>query len=105
MCNLKLIPVNNTLVEALSETAREQLQLTYLAQGAVMLEAGERPRYVHFPVGCIVSLLHSMVDGSAPQRNSSTPTMPSWPTTETCAALPSTIECSSETMQPPGKCT
>jgi CRP-like cAMP-binding protein len=67
MCNLKLIPVNNALVDALSETAREQLQLTYLAQGAVMLEAGERPRYVYFPVGCIASLLHAMVDGSAAQ--------------------------------------
>ena len=67
MCNLKLIPVNNALVDALSDTAREQLQLTYLAQGAVMLEAGERPRYVYFPVGCIVSLLHAMVDGSAAQ--------------------------------------
>jgi CRP-like cAMP-binding protein len=67
MCNLKLIPVNNALVDALSDTAREQLQLTYLAQGAVMLEAGERPRYVFFPVGCIVSLLHAMVDGSAAQ--------------------------------------
>jgi CRP-like cAMP-binding protein len=67
MCNLKLIPVNNALVEALSETAREQLQLTYLAQGAVMCEAGERPRFVHFPVGCIVSLLHAMEDGSAAQ--------------------------------------
>lgn len=67
MCNLKLIPVNNALVEALSETAREQLQLTYLAQGAVMCEAGEKPRFVHFPVGCIVSLLHAMEDGSAAQ--------------------------------------
>jgi CRP-like cAMP-binding protein len=67
MCNLQLTPVNNALLDALSDTAREQLQLTYLAQGAVLLEAGERPRHVHFPVGCIVSLLHAMENGSTAQ--------------------------------------
>ncbi len=55
----------NQLVSALSETARDQLQLMQVPQGAVLFDAGERPRHVYFPAGCIVSLLHALEDGSA----------------------------------------
>ena len=56
--------LKNALVLALSDSARDQLQLTQMKQGAVLMEAGEMPRHVYFPVGCIVSLLHAMQDGA-----------------------------------------
>jgi CRP-like cAMP-binding protein len=65
MCYSPMTPLSNAIVNQLSDTALEQLQLTPLPQGAVLLEAGEKPRYVYFPVGSIVSLLHAMEDGSA----------------------------------------
>lgn len=57
--------LGNPLATALSPIAREQLQEVQIPQGAVLFEAGERPRHVYFPAGCIVSLLHAMEDGSA----------------------------------------
>ena len=57
--------LGNPLVDCLSDSAREQLQLLQSPQGSVLFEAGERPRHVYFPMGCIVSLLHAMEDGSA----------------------------------------
>jgi len=57
--------LGNPLVSSLSDIAREQLQLVQSPQGAVLFEAGERPRHVWFPLGGIVSMLHAMEDGSA----------------------------------------
>ena len=57
--------LGNPLVDCLSDIAREQLQLLQSPQGSVLFEAGERPRHVYFPSGCIVSMLHAMEDGSA----------------------------------------
>ena len=57
--------LGNPLVASLSDIARDQLQLLQSPQGAVLFEAGERPRHVYFPMGCIVSMLHAMEDGSA----------------------------------------
>jgi CRP-like cAMP-binding protein len=57
--------LGNPLVDALSDIAREQLHLLQSPQGAVLFEAGERPRHVYFPMGSIVSMLHAMEDGSA----------------------------------------
>jgi CRP-like cAMP-binding protein len=57
--------LGNPLVDLLSDTARDQLQPLQSPQGAVLFEAGERPRHAYFPVGSIVSMLHAMEDGSA----------------------------------------
>jgi len=56
--------LGNSLVDSLSERARDQLQLTLVAQGTVLVEAGEKPRNVYFPAGCVASLMHAMEDGS-----------------------------------------
>jgi len=58
------VALGNSLVDSLSERARDQLQLTLVAQGTVLVEAGEKPRYVYFPAGCVASLMHAMEDGS-----------------------------------------
>lgn len=57
-------PLNNPLLDSLSYLARNQLQLKLVERGVVLLEAGETPHYVYFPVGCVVSLMHAMQDGS-----------------------------------------
>jgi CRP-like cAMP-binding protein len=57
--------LGNPLVNSLSDVARDQLQTLQSPQGAVLYEAGERPRHVYFPAGCIVSMLHAMEDGSS----------------------------------------
>lgn len=59
------IPLNNPLVDSLSDLARNQLQLTLVPRGMVLMEAGANPHHVYFPVGCVVSLMHAMQDGSA----------------------------------------
>lgn len=55
----------NEIANWLTDSARSRLQLIDKAQGSVLIEAGETPLYVYFPIGCIVTLLHTLKDGSA----------------------------------------
>jgi CRP-like cAMP-binding protein len=60
---------HNELLAGLSLEERNRLfphlQLVAMPLGKVLYESGDVPRYVYFPVDCIVSLLYVMVNGES----------------------------------------
>ncbi len=61
--------MQNNILAALPADARQRLfpylEETSMPLGKVLYEAGDKMRYVYFPLDCIVSLLHVMKNGAS----------------------------------------
>jgi CRP-like cAMP-binding protein len=62
-------PEQNQILSALSPTARQRLfphlKRVPMPLGTVLCGPGETPRYIYFPIDCIVSLLHVLESGAS----------------------------------------
>lgn len=63
------LPKSNQLLAALPEEERSRLashlEPVELRLGEVIYESAARPRHIHFPTGCIISLLYVMQNGAS----------------------------------------
>jgi CRP-like cAMP-binding protein len=62
-------PEQNQILSALSATARQRLfphlKRVSMPLGGVLCGPGETPRYIYFPIDCIISLLHVLENGAS----------------------------------------
>jgi CRP-like cAMP-binding protein len=62
-------PEQNQILSALTATARQRLfphlKPVPMSLGTVLCDSGAAPRYIYFPIDCIVSLLHVLESGAS----------------------------------------